>query len=143
MDLRYEEVGRAILHHAEKGAVMREAVEQVTVYRNEKGEIAGLILEEEYRGKPVFTCYKATNDGFRWLNQGEREQVTGDARERFFFHTHHCPVCWCEVECDRGYECADQQKDVRCEECAERQHTDGARRHRLFVVTRPEQQSTK
>lgn len=64
---------------------MKEALETITVFRDDKGDIAGLITEERYHdGATAFTAYERNSGGYHWFAQSGNEQaVRCEARLRF------------------------------------------------------------
>lgn len=98
-----------------------EATEEVTVYRDSKGEFKGLIVESKLDDGSYFAAYERGFRSWSVIASGwNKERVLSEAREYFFYHSHECPECGCMPDgCAEGYRCDDHQKEVLCEECAE------------------------
>jgi hypothetical protein len=117
-------VGRAPLNHAQKGTLMnkdaKESTEQVITYRDKAGEIIAFIFEEQYRDRTIFTAYGKSTGGYKWFEQSEdKEEILEKARQHVFYHSHFCPTCKYDVECEQHFHCDDPEKEILCEECAE------------------------
>jgi hypothetical protein len=95
-----------------------ESTEAILIYRDEKNDVAGLLIRDAPEGEPIFSGYLRTSYGFTWVvREKEYRLALERMRELYFWHTHKCPSCHLEVECRQHQRCPAPQDDKLCGDC--------------------------
>jgi hypothetical protein len=102
-----------------------EATEHITVFRNANGIPIGLIIAEDESPQPVYGAFVYNlSTGWKWLSESpDKDKVYHEAREHFYQHTHYCPACRCDVECEFSYTCGTPEHDEICLDCQGEEET--------------------
>jgi hypothetical protein len=105
-----------------------EEIERITVFRNQHGEPVGIIIAEDESTEPLYGAFiHGPVSGWKWLSEStDREKVFHEAREHFFYHSHFCPECRFDVDCEHSYKCQEPDKDQVCEDCRQPETTEDA-----------------
>jgi hypothetical protein len=102
-----------------------EKIEPITIFRNENGSPVGIIIAQDEYPEPLYGAFiHCVVNGWRWLAEStDKEKVYHEAREYFHSHTHFCPGCEFDFECQHSYNCKAQEADQTCEACQSKQQS--------------------